>query len=285
MPGIGKSGIARIKSCAFTTDGHSPVTKQDLRRLAIAVACAIALHEVAAMVFPRLPPARDSQETIAAHVTIARIVRTPRPTPSPTPKPTPTPPVKLLAPALVAAGTHARVERIKHVGAKRPTPPKAVMATPDASIPTGGNAAGAQNGAGTGSTSTVNGNGNGDANAGNGNGASICGAVDFESSESPVFNPQTGYWEHKNITAIVYYSDGTSEHIPLDWVWRYKNEADDPLRPGSDAPMLFQFPPVDQRANEPPAILYVIAHTTPGGRTRLMDCSNIPPPATPSPQP
>lgn len=236
------------------------------------------------MFFPRLAPSKPSAETIVAHVTIARIERTPKPSPTPSPKPTPTPrPIRTFAPALVAAGKHARIEPIKHVGAKRPTPPKAVEATPDASVPTGAQGAGAQNGADAGSVSNVNGNGNGTANAGNGNGASICGAVDFESSSVPTYNPQTGYWDHSGIVAVVYYSDGTSQRIPLNWTWHYKNEADDPLRPGSNAPMLFQFPPLDQRASEPPPIQYIMAHTTPLGRTRLLDCSNIPPPATPQP--
>jgi hypothetical protein len=232
------------------------------------------------MFFPHLAPQQTTEETIAARVTIARIVRTPKP--SPTPAPTPQP-IRTFAPSLIAAGVHARVEPIKRVGAKRPTPPKTVTATPDASVPTGGQGAGAQNGADAGSISDVNGNGNGTGDAGNGNGASICGAVDFESSEDPTYNEQTGYWDHKDIIAVVYYSDGTSERIPLDWTWHYKNEGDDPLRAGSTAPMLFQFPPLDQRASEPAAIQYIIAHTTRQGRTRLLDCSLVTPRPSPGP--
>jgi len=232
------------------------------------------------MLFPRMPQ-ESKEEPIVARVTIARLLRTPPPKPSPTPTPAP---LKTMTPSLVAAGKHARVEPIKHVGSKRPAPPKVRMATPDASVPTGGQGAGAQNGEGAGSTSTVNGNGSGTGNEGAGNGSAICGAVYFESSEDPTYDAATGLWEHRNIIAVVGYSDGSEERIPIDWVWYYKHEADDPLRPGSTAPMLFQFPPAAERASEPPAIQYIIAHTTPTGHTRLLDCGNVPPPpATPAP--
>jgi hypothetical protein len=255
--------------------------KQDLRRLAIGFACAVAIHEVAAMLFPRMQ-AEDTKEPIVARVTIARIVRTPRPSPTATPTPAS---LTTRIPSLVAAGKHAHIEPIKHVGSKRPTPPKAKMATPDVSIPTGGHGAGAQNGTDAGSTSTQNGNGSGTGNAGNGNGAAICGAVDFESSSDDVLNPESGYYERRDIVATVHYSDGTEMRIPLDYIWRWKNQADDPFRPGSDKPMLFQSPPVALRASEPAAVIYIMQHTKPGGGTKLDDCGNIPPPPTAAPTP
>lgn len=260
------------------------MTAQDGRRLAIAFAIAIALHEVAAVLIPRQPPTDTAEAPIVAHVTIARIVHTPTPEPSPTPTP---PPVKILVPAVVAAGLHARVEPIKRAGAKRPTPPKVHHATPDVSIPTGGQGAGAQNGAGAGSLSNVNGNGNGTGNAGNGNGAFPCGAVDFEARGNAVFNPDTSSYERSNIIAYVHYSDGSIERIPLDWTWRYKSEDDDPFNPASSAPMTFQFPPDDQRAGEPPQVQYIIRYSSKTGHTNLNDqCPNIAPlGATPSPKP
>jgi hypothetical protein len=176
------------------------------------------------------------------------------------------------------------VEKIKRAGAKRPTPPHVIHATPDVSIPTGGQGAGAQNGRGAGSQSQTNGNGSGTGSTGNGAGAALCGAVDFEASGRATYDQQSGYYERDNIVATVYYADGTSERIPLDWIWRFKSEDDDPFNPSSGAPMLFQFPPEALRASEPPAIQYIISHTTAAGRTKLNDqCPNIPPP--PSPQP
>ncbi len=249
-----------------------------LRRVAIAVACALVLHALAVLLIPKLRT-EAPKEAIIARVTIARITRSPSPHPSPTP-----PPVDVIAKAIIPAGSHARVERIKHAGAKRPTPPKVVHATPDASIPSGGEGAGAQRGVGAGSLSATNGNGNGTGDAGNGNGAgaTLCGAVDFESTGEAKYNADTGYYERK-ITATVYYADGSSEKIPLDYPWRYKSEADDPFH-SDTAYVAFQFPPVDQRPGEPAPIQYIIAHTRPNGTTMLTDkCPNIPPPPSPGP--
>jgi hypothetical protein len=255
-----------------------------LRRVAIAVACALVLHALAFALIPRQNTTDAPQEAIVARVTLARIARTPTPRPSPTPTPPPT----AIAKAVIPAGMHARVERIKHAGAKRPTPPKVVYATPDASIPTGGEGAGAQNAVGAGSLSATNGNGNGTGSGGNGNGSGPwpCGAIDFESMGGAQFDAATGYYERNNIVATVYYSDGNYQKVQLDWTWHFKSEEQDPF--ASDAvPMLFQFPPAAQRASEPSPVQYIIAHTGRDGRgTGLTDkCPNIPPLVPPSPGP
>lgn len=251
------------------------MTSQDLRRLAIALACSIAIHEIAVALIPR--PAAPSQEReTVSHVTIAQVRRR---RPPPTPKPTPTPPPPhAVVHAPQPAGARAHVEPIKHAGARRPTPPKLRVATPAAALPTGGEGAGAQRGTGAGSTSAQEGSGTGSGVAGAGNGA-LCGAVDFQSTGVATYDAATGTYERSNIVATVYYADGTSERIPLDWTWRWKSEDDDPFNTDEDAPMLFQFPPADKLAGEPPAIQYIIAHTTRDGRTKLTDrCPNIPPP-------
>jgi hypothetical protein len=253
-----------------------------LRRLAVAIAFALAIHAVAVALIPRQSAIEAPQEAIVARVTLARITRTPSPRPSPTPTP---PPREVIAKTVVPAGVHAHVERIKQVGARRPTPPKVIYATPDASLPSGGEAPGAQNGSGAGSVSTTNGagNGTGDAGGANGSGAAPCGAVDFESIGEAKYNADSGYYERK-ITATVYYADGSSERIALDWPWRYKSESDDPFSSDS-AYVVFQFPPADQRASEPAPIQYIIAHTRANGTTTLTDkCPNIPPPPSPGPQ-
>jgi hypothetical protein len=251
------------------------VTDVDLRRLAIAFACSIAIHEVLAALLPAAPPDRQDRE-IVTHVAIAREER--RPTPRPTATPTPQP-VKIVVRHVQPSGTHAHIEMVKHAGARRPTPPKSLLATPVPMVlPTGGAGAGAQNGAGAGSLSNAQGNGSGTGDAGNGSGAGLCGAVDFQASGSAVLDASTGMYERTNIVATVYYTDGSSERVPLDWTWRWPNEAQDPFDTDSDAPMLFQFPPLAQRANEPPVIQYIMAHTTPSGHTRLNgQCPNIPP--------
>ena len=238
------------------------------------------LHALVLSLLPRQNAVEPQTEPIVARVTLAHIVHTPTPSPAPTP-----PPVHRIAQTALASGVHARVERIKRAGAKRPTPPKAVYATPDAPVPTGGQGAGAQVGANAGSLSAQNGNGNGtgDAGSGNGSGAPLCGAVDFEAIGLAKWDPDTGYYE-RQITATVYYADGSSERIPLDWPWRYKSEADDPFNTDT-AYVAFQFPPVDQRANEPAPIQYIMAHTRSNGTTVLTDkCPNIPAAPSPGPQ-
>jgi hypothetical protein len=256
------------------------VTSADVRRLALAFACSIAVHEIAIVLIPHQESV-ETPEVRVSHVSLLHVQQLPRALPTPTPTP---PPPKIIAPAKVTAGVHAHVEKIKHAGAKRPTPPHVVYATPDVSVPTGGQGAGAQNGAGAGSVSQTNGSGSGAGAAGTGNGAALCGAVDFESTGPATYNPQSGYYERSNIIATVYYADGTSERIPLDWTWQFKTEDDDPFNPTSNAPMLFQFPPNSLRSGEPAPIQYIIAHTTAAGRTNLNDrCPNIPPPASPNP--
>jgi hypothetical protein len=251
------------------------------RRLTIAAALALVLHAIGLWLIPPQRAVEAPQEAIVARVTLAHIVRTPTPRPSPTPTP---PPHRVLA--ALPSGVHARVERIKHAGARRPTPPKVVYATPDAAIPTGAQAAGAQNGAGAGSVSTVNGNGNGAGNAGTGlgnGGAYPCGAIDFESTGVAALDDATGYYERSNIVATVYFSDGSYQKTTLDWTWHYKSEDQDPFL-NDAAPMLFQFPPTAQRASEPAIVQYIIAHTYVNGRAELIEnCPNIP--AVPSPGP
>lgn len=258
------------------------MTSVDLRRLAIAFACSIALHEVAVAFFPQAPAPQPEPRELVARVTVVRIPHTPKPSPTPAPTPTP-PPQPVLAHSVAASGKHAHVERIKHVGARRPTPPKSKLATPDVvPVPTAGNGAGAQNGTDAGSASTVNGNGSGTGTTGNGNGAALCGAVDFEASGKAIYDTATAMYERSNIVATVYYADGSSERIPLNWTWQWPSEDADPFNTSSSAPMLFQFPPAPQRATEPPAIQYIMAHTTLAGRTKLNgQCPNIPPPPTP----
>jgi hypothetical protein len=253
------------------------VTSANLRRLAIAFACSIAIHEVAAALIPH-PSSQAPEREIVTNVTIARVEQRARPTPLPTPTPTP-PPVREIVHAALTSGAHAHVEPIKHVGARRASPPKSKLATPDvAPVPTGGQGAGAQNGTNTGSTSAEEGTGNGTGTTGSGNGAKLCGAVDFQSRGRAAYDPSSGTYSRSNVVATVYYADGSSENIDLDWTWSWKSEDDDPFS-NDDAPMLFQFPPADRIASEPAAVQYIITHTTTTGHTVLTDrCPNIPPP-------
>ena len=247
---------------------------------------------LAGFVRPLTPNVTETRETVE-HFTIARIEHHP----SPTPKPTPAPQHVVSRAAVVPIPSHAKVvvpapvgksapkEIIKRVAAARPKPPHIVHAKPiwDVAVPTGGQGAGAGNASGAGSVGNGGtGTGAGDSGNGTGGGGAPCGAVDFSARGEAHYNGASGFYERDNIVATVHFEDGSSQTVPLDWTWRFKSEEFDPFK-NPDAPTFFQFPPANQRANEPPLVQYIISHSSSRGNTTLRgDCPNIPPP---SPQP
>lgn len=259
----------------------------DRRRLAIAVAAAIAVHEVLAGLFPWhgfAPKAVPTPVVTIARLT--RIVRRPVPTPPPTPRPTPRPipvPVHRIAPTHViphhiSPAHAAKKQRVKRVAK---APPKTVThyhSKPIAHIPVGSQGAGtAVHAAAT--TGSIGTGGTGTGQSGNGNGTAgappaqePCGYVDFMPTTGARVDGQTGtITEHIEIT--VHFPDGSSQSIDLDYPWTYPSRAADPFLPGNqDVPATFQFPPAPLRATEPPLVQYVIDHTTPDGFTKLADC-------------
>jgi hypothetical protein len=250
------------------------------RRILVAIACSIALHEIfAGLVPPFLKAAPPDKETVE-HVVIARVKVKPSPTPSPTPTPAPQ---RVIA-VIPNSGVQAKVEVIKRIAAAHVKPPKVIHAKPIWDIvPTPGQGAGAGNRSGAGSLGT-GGQGNGTGNQGNGAGAGPCGAVDFEVRGGAILNSTNGMWERNNVNAIVHFADGTAQTVPLDWTWRFKSEDEDPFNPKVDIPMLFQFPPVSQRASEPQLVQHIMRYSRLNGHTILNDqCPNIPPPPTSQP--
>lgn len=260
------------------------------RRLLVAFALAIAIHELMAGVFPGrrqvIPPPKET-------ITIAKMVRiehrpspTPRPTPRPTPKPTPVPVVhtKVIAethvkPRVINPGSPSQHQKIKRIASARPQVHTQYHSKPATiHVPTGGHGAGTSRtakaetgGIGPGGTGT------GESGTGTGSGGAPeahepCGYVEFEPSESPITDKNTGrIWEH--IAMTVHFPDGTKQDVELNYTWYYPSRADDPFMPGNDnVPATFQFPPADQREGEPPLVQYVITHTTQDGFTTLRDC-------------
>jgi hypothetical protein len=247
---------------------HAVFGRGDARRILVALACSIALHELLAGLIPALP-AEDKKPEVVAHVTVARIEHTPAPTPTPTP-----PPIHTLA--FTPAGKASRRETVVHNGAARPKPPHALTATPDAYVaPVSGQGAGEGTGSDAGSLGRGSG-GSGTGDAGNGGGAAPCGYVELGSRGEATFNPETGKYERNNVYAIVHFSDGSTERLPFDWTWTYASEDEDPFK-NLQAPMYFQFPPEAQRANEPALVQFIMRYTNVNGSTRLNDCP------TPSP--
>lgn len=266
-----------------------------VRRALVALACSIALHEIVAALIPAFLPS-DVQHEVVEHVTIARIQMAP--TPSPTPRPTPKAPPHVvtvaknnvtptIAPVVPRPeGKAAHKEAIKREAAPRPKPPRVIHATPIwQTVPTGGQGAGAGAKSGAGSLGNgASGTGTGNQGSGAGGGGGPCGAVDFMSKGDATYNPDTGMYERDNVQAIVHYADGTAQTVDLDWTWRFKSRSDDPFNIHANAPMYFQFPPKAQRADEPPAVQYIMRYSSRAGHTLLNDtCPNIPAPPTPQP--
>ena len=249
----------------------------DRRRLAIAVAAAIAIHEVLAGLIPWRGFAPTPVPT--PRITIAQIVRIER---RPTPTPRPIVRVHRIAPTQVVPHriSPAPAARRQHIHRVAKAPPKIVTvhhAKPIAHIAVGAHGAGtavhakAASGSlgsgGTGSSEGGTGNGTGGAPAG----TQPCGYVEFMPTTNASVDAQTGaITEHVEMT--VRFPDGSTQSVDLDYPWTYSSRATDIFTPTYKGAFTFQFPPANLRASEPPLVQYVIAHTTPDGFTKLADC-------------
>ena len=258
-----------------------------MRRVLVAFAVSIAVHEIVAGLIPPFLPHQQLTPEKVEQFTVARIEHRPTPTPSPKPTPKPTPKPQVLAHAKIVttvqptvvpkttSGKSSHKEAIKRAGAARPKPPKS-HAKPIWDIPMGAQGAGAGKRSGAGSLGS-GGQGTGAGNAGTGEGAgeAPCGSVYFQSvdNQPPHFDRDSGFYIYDKIRMSVHMADGSVQDIVLDYPWRYKNEAGDPFIQGhSDVPMIFEFPPKEMRAAEPPLVQYVMTHTTREGFTELNDC-------------
>ena len=264
------------------------------RRLVIAFAIAIALHEIAAAFFHWSHSNTEQPERIATTFVIHIQRRpTPRPTPHlfPTPKPIATPRVVVKvnpAPAAPKAAAHKRgaaksiahtvhhTPRIVHIAV-----PKIAHAGPGLTRSGSGiGAGGTSQGSGTGS----GGQGNGTGSGGRGTGQYAapnepCGYVEFIPHAEPEFDKGSGGFR-ESIRMTVHYPDGHSDATNLDWKWYYPSEATDPWSDQNlknpNFPTTFQRPPPDKAANEPQIVQYVMQHSTPEGYTLLKECPPAP---------
>ncbi|MBV8374536.1 MAG: hypothetical protein JO302_03420, partial [Candidatus Eremiobacteraeota bacterium] len=171
--------------------------KGDTRRMLVAFAVAIALHEIVAGLIPATGPRAPAAREIVSRVTVAQIVVRPAPTPAP-----PTPPpimahtrhIAALEVVAVAArsGAAAHKEVLHRTGAARPRPPHAQHAKPIWDIPTGAQGAGAGKASGAGSLGNgVNGTGTGTSGNGSGGtaGTQPCGFVTFMDPHGARYDP------------------------------------------------------------------------------------------------
>jgi hypothetical protein len=272
---------------SFFGDESSAGPKQAARRrLLVAFALAIAIHEIVAGVFPwrqqTLPPAPKETITLAR---LTRIEHRPTPTPKPKPKPTPQPIVhaKTIAethvkPHVVNPGNPSQQQRIKRIAKAAPVIRTRYHSKPAQHVVMGAQGAGTSKnakafsgGVGTGGTGT------GESGTGSGTGGAPaahepCGYVDFQPTDQPIIDKSTGrVWE--KIEMVVHFPDGSEQTTDLDYTWYYPSKAADPFMPeNQNVPATFQFPPANQRDNEPPLVQYVIQHTDGQGFTKLRDC-------------
>ncbi|MFN2449153.1 MAG: hypothetical protein ABR508_05080 [Candidatus Baltobacteraceae bacterium] len=263
------------------------VNGENRRRLVLGLAVALALHEILAALVPL--HRATIRETPIETITIAKIIKIEhrvKPTPKPTPRPSPTPqpvvhtkviaethtPTPIVNPAAPSQNHHVR-----RIASARPLVHTRYHSKPaNIHVPTGGH------GAGTSANAKANtggigpgGNGTGVNGEGNGTGGAPaahepCGFVEFLQTEEATVDTSTGrIWEH--IMVRVHFPDGTDQTQPLDYEWYYSSKAQDPFMQETKE-AVFQFPPADQRANEPPLVQYVMEHSTGDGITRLKDC-------------
>ncbi len=253
----------------------------------IAFAVAIAIHEIAAGIVPWHQQTIPQQ--VAEKITIAKLTRIehrPRPTPKPKPSPTPRPIVhtKVVAPThvkphVVNPGKPSQHQHVKRIASARPLVRTRYHSRPAVvHVPMGGH------GAGTSTTAKAEtggigpgGTGTGESGTGNGTGGAPvahepCGYVDFEpTQEARVDRPTGRVWEYVSI--VVHFPDGSVQSVPLDYTFFYPSEDQDPFLKGHEnIPATFQFPPQNQRPNEPPLVQYVIDHTNVDGYTLLKEC-------------
>lgn len=237
---------------------QSATHRRSTRRLTVAFAAAILLHAIFAASIPATAPSRTEQEEIVAIASIAHV----RPTPKPTPSPTPT----LREARRNSASTPVHREIVRHAGAARPKPSTLPRTKPIWEIPAGAHGAGTGRGLGAG--------GLGGGASGSG-AAQPCGYVEFSDPHGVRHDAQTGGdWVEVEMT--VHFPNRGAESLLLDYSWYYPNAATDPWAQQNlddpNFPTKFQNPPPGQRAGEPALVQYVIAHSSPDGRTLLKDC-------------
>jgi hypothetical protein len=257
-------------------------------RLIVAVAVAIAFHEVLLGLVHGPARPSDTEDTGVTTKIVFEVPPspTPRPTPKPTPTPRPTPlptpePRSTPAPVKQIAGRAKGKPAQHHGGGARKTIAKTsttgTYADPNASgvgtTPATGVGSGPQPGAGGGQ------GGNGNGNQGNGNGAvnadTPCGFVDFKPTAAPKYSGTTA---SEPVEATVTFPDGHHESARFPYLWTYPDgEQTDPWSETNLKNPNFittlRFPPAGaDTSTYPPLIQYILTHTDSQGYTNLHLC-------------
>jgi hypothetical protein len=269
------------------------------RRLAVAIALSIAVHEIVAGAIPASPGAPPQRERIA-DIRISSIQRLATPTPSP-------PPLERFAAithrvqrVTLRAGTRsAAIAQTRAVAVARPvrlTLHRATFALPHAGKPSWdvaaassekGSAGTANAGAGTqGTGAGTQGSGTHGSGTATADANEPCGFVTFSDPHGSQFDSGT-HGFYVDIRMSVHFADGSAQSLILDYPWYYASEAQNPWsdRNLKDPafPTRFQPPPAAKAAGEPELVRYVMQHSTAEGMTLLHDCPTSPVTAAPRP--
>jgi hypothetical protein len=273
------------------------------RRIGIALAAAIALHEIAAGMFPNSSRREPADTVVAQQVTISqRPTPSPAPTPSPSPKPTPTavptPRIAVTTRKFVhAAPRAAALPTHVHGGeaAKRqhwivaPRPPVVIPVTPaplhvavTTSVQNGKGRGVASGGSGTGGgagNGTGGSNGTGSGTGGNGvepgmdTPLSPCGIPEFVGLRAKLRDGR--YYE--DVEIVVPLRNGQTIDDYLHWTWVYQDEISNPFSAPNvhdKTPIPMQTPPpgYNLEANQKPTTVLAVRHTRRDGTTDLPNC-------------
>jgi len=275
-----------------------------LRRLLIALAAAVALHEIAAGLLPQGKPEHTEEEVVAHVVVISK--RTPPPTPLPTPPPTPSPritpaPHYSLTPRIVVqnpgvraaatprrtlggAAAHKSLAKAtpRPVPSSSPLPIRSLANNRASGVNNGGAGTGAGPGRGEGG---AGGTGQGLAQNGAGNGGTSneapCGDVVLEPSYLAYRKDGTVV---QQVTARITLRDGTVVRGLFPYPFIYPSDAKNPflhhntdlLSPDGGVPVQTP-PPGTDLSTAPLAVQVVLKYTDPGsGTTSLPECPPSP---------
>ncbi|MBV8150075.1 MAG: hypothetical protein JO101_04910 [Candidatus Eremiobacteraeota bacterium] len=269
---------------------------QHRRRFMLALACAIAIHEIliGAGGFLRIPHEMPEHPAPTQTITIERIaaIPTPRATQPPTPPPVATPAMhrEVAAPRATTIAQHSgghrgapKLEVHNRTVHHRQTLPSWYTAM--RASKTTANTGASTVGAGTGAAGTGEGAGAGsETGAGGGTGGNGSGAINADMPcGTPIFyglrakyNPRNGSFD-EDVRVELHLENGEVIKGDFHYPWHYASEQDNPFSPrwtGNpwDAIPAQLPPPGFIVAGEPSAVQLTLKYTLPNGITRLPEC-------------